>query len=327
MSKSLHLCTANAVTWNGVAAFSLQNSLIKVVMVPALGGKIASLIDLRTNREWLWQNPEPDGIEAQYGADYVRYLCGWDECFPSICQTAFPADPWLDVTIPDHGEIWSLPWNTRLKENGDSIELTSVVQGKQLPYTFERTIQLNADAPELWMKYCATNHSDSPMPFIWSSHPTLAASPGDKLILPTDKMFLFHSLAERFGKQNSQISWPTATDAIGTKLNLSVLPRRETATSLKLFSTTSELSSAALADSDSRSKLIFEFDPDQITNVGVWLNFGALSIIEGSPASYCIAIEPCIGSTDDLSLAYQSGEAAILAPRSRRRWQLKVRVE
>ncbi len=128
-------CFIKEILWCGFQAYSMENSWIKAIIVPSLGGKIASLIDLQTNREWLWKNPDLEPVAPVHASSYLRHLGGWDECFPSISETRFPCGSWKDIVIPDHGEIWSLPWEANTFVSSDLIEITTNVRGRLLPMT------------------------------------------------------------------------------------------------------------------------------------------------------------------------------------------------
>ncbi|MHB8276843.1 MAG: hypothetical protein ACYDIA_04225 [Candidatus Humimicrobiaceae bacterium] len=46
-----------------------------------------------------------------YGSTYVKAECaGFDEIFPTIDECFYVTYPWKGIPIPDHGEVWSIPW-------------------------------------------------------------------------------------------------------------------------------------------------------------------------------------------------------------------------
>jgi hypothetical protein len=118
------------ITWQSFAAYRLENSQIALIVVPALGGKITSLIGKPSGREWLWSNPYLPTKQARHGDSYTAEfdLGGWDECFPSVSKTAYPVDPWAGKEITDHGEIWSQAWQTETIRQEGSIALRMTAQ-------------------------------------------------------------------------------------------------------------------------------------------------------------------------------------------------------
>lgn len=95
-------------TQQGFQTWTLANGLISLTFIPELGGKLSSLRDLRSGREWLWTNEhlpyqKPTGSNSYVNAD----TGGWDECFPTVAPCSYPLEPWQGIPLPDHGELWS----------------------------------------------------------------------------------------------------------------------------------------------------------------------------------------------------------------------------
>ena len=59
------------------------NDLIRLEVLPECGGKIRSLVDRRTGREWMWRNPNLPQRLPEYAQNFERELDtgGWDELF------------------------------------------------------------------------------------------------------------------------------------------------------------------------------------------------------------------------------------------------------
>jgi hypothetical protein len=157
-----------------------------------------------------------------------------------------------------------------------------------------------------------------------SSHPTLAASPGDELIVPVQEMKLYHSLADRFGQRGSRMTWPEIVDADGQTWDFAILPKSDPGTSLKLFTPIRSVQYAILRDSLLGCELRFEFNSNQVTHVGIWLNLNAWAVVDDGPTYYCAAIEPCIGGSDDLALAYRDNEYSTIPPNGNQSWSLQI---
>ena len=87
----------------------------RVEIVPALGGKIASL--RLGGREWLWTSDvlprvaPTEALAADDSASYVRVADtgGYDECLPTVGAARIPSDAtsYAGLALPDHGELWS----------------------------------------------------------------------------------------------------------------------------------------------------------------------------------------------------------------------------
>src|SRR5689334_13003801 len=102
----------------GLSAISLDNEKVRAVFVPELGGKMVSLVRIASGHEFLLQ---PQDVGRKYGRP--RYgdkmedfdASGFDECFPTILACKDPLDP--NVLLPDHGELWPVPWTARPQDN------------------------------------------------------------------------------------------------------------------------------------------------------------------------------------------------------------------
>ena len=101
-----------------------ENVVIKaggcsVTLMPALGGKIASL---RVGADELLQTPlKPLAPRTRTMAFSDSDASGWDECLPSVAACTMPTEAGTAV-IPDHGDLWRVPWKV-LAATEDSATL------------------------------------------------------------------------------------------------------------------------------------------------------------------------------------------------------------
>ncbi|MEB3284528.1 MAG: hypothetical protein VKN33_04510 [Candidatus Sericytochromatia bacterium] len=330
MARTVAPCRLEKISWRGFDALLLENGLLRCTVVPALGGKIASLIHLPTMREWMWRNSALEPRTPEYGASYVAAhdLGGFDECFPSVAQTVFPSGPWEGTPVPDHGEIWSQPWKAEPFCDGAQIEVRLHTHGVRFPYRFERSIWMYEGESALRMTYAVTNLSHYPFPFIWSSHPVFNVSPGMKLVVPAREMTVYGSSQDRFGRLGREVPWPLANDAEGRQWDLSVVPDTGTGLAVKLWGAAPKLGYVALQDIFVGSELRLHFDPSEVTHLGLWLNYSGWSGVAGAAPYFNVAIEPCIGAQDDLALAVRHyREHALLPPSGRKAWQLELKLK
>jgi galactose mutarotase-like enzyme len=71
--------------------------------------------------------------------------------------------------------------------------------------------------------------------------------------------------------------------------------------------------------------IAYQFDPELIPYIGLWINQGGWPRNSSAPA-YTIALEPCSGAPDSLEKAFELGQAAQLAPNALAKWTLKIEV-
>lgn len=135
-------------TFKGLQAVVMENDFLKATIIPCYGGKLASLYGKEKDYEWLFQK-EGELKVPPYGADFSEYdSSGFDEVFPSIDQTYHPYNG--DV-VPDHGEVWALPWKAMIIKD----QLLLEVESPRFPYLLKKEIKLVKN--ELQFQYKALN--------------------------------------------------------------------------------------------------------------------------------------------------------------------------
>jgi galactose mutarotase-like enzyme len=309
----------NATTYHGLQALELRDEALKLVILPEWGGKIASLVDLRRGREWLHTNPHFAFQLPVYAADYVGGydIGGFDECFPNVGAGLYPTWPWEGVALPDHGEVWALPWEADLA--GNALDLG--VHGARLPYRLEKNLRLLGGG-RLRLDYRLTSLAPMDMPFVWSSHPLLDIRPGMRLEVPAE-MVRVDSASPGFPAQAGElISWP-----IFEGRDLSLVPGPDTGLALKLIARSLAEGRAALSDPQDGARFEFIFDPGRVTHVGLWLNYGGWAGLPGVSPYYNLGFEPCIGVADRLDLALEAHECGLLPAEGELTWWLELAVQ
>lgn len=305
------------ISYKGLNAIRMMDEDIQVIILPEWGSKIASIYDKEKQREWLHHNQNFAYNLPKYGSDYVgEYdIGGFDECFPNVAEGEYPLLPWQGVPLPDHGEVWSLPWEVKIIDDIVSLR----VKGFRLPYILEKTCKLIGNKG-LKITYKLENLSEFDLPFIWSSHPLLDIQPGMKLDIP----------AERVGYDNGNLldahSGETLDWPVHQGIDLQDILPREIQKAAKLYAAGLTEGIVGLTDSASNSRFEMNFDPGLITHVGLWLNYGGWSGKAGLPGYYNIGLEPCIGGADSLERAYEIGEFGLLKANDQISWWLEINV-
>lgn len=291
------------VVWQGEPALALSGAAGRAVIVPAWGGKIVSLTGASGGREWLWHNPHLKPGPPVYDGDFVAAFDqgGWDECFPAIRRGAYPAWPWEGARIPDHGELWGLPWRV---EMANDVRLQLGVAGVRFPIAFTRDIAVSDAGFRL--TYRAENPTAFPFPFIWSAHPLLAIEPGMALRVPDQDLRVYSG-----GEFGAPFVVPET------------LPGPDAAMAMKCFGRSPSAGWVELAAASEALRL--SFHPGEVTHLGIWLNLGGWSGVPGAPPYYNLGLEPCIGAGDDLDLAVTHlREHGTVPPEAVLTWSLDV---
>jgi galactose mutarotase-like enzyme len=314
-----------SITVDGFDAVEINTGLIALTLIPELGGKISSLRDLRTGREWLWRHPRMAYRRVPHGSSYVATADtgGWDECFPTVAPCAYTSPPWAGAALQDHGELWSQPARLEIAEHADNIVLSTRWHGVALPYTFERTIALAAGAAHLRVEYQVSSDSDAPIQYIWSAHPLLAIEPGMRLLLPPAARFnRWATIPPDLLAQASGLSYPAVVSAGTRTFDLASLPDASAGIALKLWSDPLAEGWAALHARD--GALVMRWDVARLPQVAFWMNLGAWAADGGAPY-FNLGLEPCIGAQDSLAEAVEKhNRFETLPPHGSREWGLEV---
>jgi galactose mutarotase-like enzyme len=271
---------------------TLTNDTIRLQISSELGAKIVSLVRRASGYEFLLQSVIPPETKPYYGEVYdERRSFGFDECVPTVDPCTYPGAPFAGAELPDHGEVWSIPWKIERRGAG-SIKLSA--GGRALPYRFEKEITLEQSGFRI--VYAMQNESDTAFHYNWSAHPLLRA------------------------REDTSVSLPSADGPIDA---FSVVPRGscEMRFTRRL---NSDEGWCSVTWPDAGERLRYSFDPARVPYIGLWITNGGWP-----PASdrrqHAIALEPCL-APNSLASAIQRDEAPLLAPLSRESWELRIRV-
>lgn len=308
----------------------LRGGDARVVIVPALGGKISEL--WFGERQWLWKNPQLPYRAPVAGASYVLTADsgGYDECFPTVGACTLPSlvRGAGGRELPDHGELWSQHPVLTLTTDEAGHRAHCAWTGECLPYRFERTV-VATPAGEVRCEYAATNLADLRVPFLWSAHPLLPLTKATRVELPEGaRVRVWAEHGVDLGGAGAEHRWPLLRRG-GQLLDVaSPAAAWKKPYACKLFV---DLPPRDLAVRvvEGETMLSARFDGLQVPHVGLWINQGAWNPLPRTswlpwrkPAPYFnLALEPSIGAPDTLSDALGAWESAHwLEAGETRRW-------
>ena len=310
-----------ATTWHGIGAWVLETACLRIVVLPTLGAKIASLLDKRSGREWLIGPGEKVLRSAPYGALFHEQdMSGWDEMFPTIVACTYPGEgDHQGVGLPDHGEVWALPWS--VVQAGDGC-VTLAVEGVALPYRLTRTLSFSA-LDTLEMRYRLTNLAQHAMPYIWAAHPQFACEAGAEIILPPEISELCNTLPADWGwgAPETRVGWPEARSASGHAVRIDRVGPPTLRRGRKFFALPDAHPQwARVVQRPSGDWLHLSWNPTAVPYFGLWVDEGALS------SQSVAAPEPTTGFYDSLAVAWQKQEVTVVQPGATHEWLITLRV-
>jgi galactose mutarotase-like enzyme len=304
----------------------LQGGTTRVRIIPALGGRIASLSAL--GREWLWANDALPPREPVDGASYSETgdSGGYDECFPTVAACNIPntVARFGGLALPDHGELWAQRAAVAVETHAEGHRAICTWEGRRLPYLFTRVVQVTS-AGAVVMHYTVRNTGRDRLPFLWSAQPLFPLTAATRIDLPVGaRTRVWSHRGEALRGLVPEFRWPHARmDDRIADLSQPDLVGRQFA--CKLFLDVPPGTGLAAIE-EGGVRLEVEFDERVVPNLGVWLNKGEWTPFKGGKPYLNVAIEPCIGPSDSLADALGAwGGAHWIEPEQSREWALTWR--
>ena len=275
-----------------------------VTLMPALGGKIASL---RVGANELLQTPLKSLGPRTRTMDFSESdASGWDECLPSVagCTIETEAGP---ATIPDHGDLWRVPWQV-LQSSQDSATLRGNCFSLPLQLTRSLILSEAASGWRIELLYSLTNMGAYRVPWAWCAHPLFAVDAGDRITLPEglNTLRLEGSGCNRIGASGDSLLWPVTRQKDGTNTDLSLVSSLDSGIGDKLFAgpfAPAQSSWCALERARIGLRLTVRFEPSLTPYLGLWLCYGGWPANDSDspgPTQFCVAAEPATAPVDSL---------------------------
>jgi len=277
----------------GFEVFGLRNDDLEISLVPELGAKIISLISRRSGREWMWSpGVERKLFRNQPGDDFAAgTLIGWDECLPTIAPCRHQSRQ-----LPDHGEVWSVPW-TIDRDAWRQGRLKTAVELQVSPLDFERTIELCGNVVHI--RYQLTNRNAAAEKFLWAMHSLAPVFPGDTLELTAETQQHLGNPPWLAGMNLETIQPACVKTYAG--------PLRE--------------GCAAIVNAATGDRLTFRWDTRLNDTLGIWLTQG------GWHGHHHVALEPSNGCPDDLATAEARGRCGIIPAQATLGWAVAMQIK
>lgn len=304
------------VKHKNVNALLMESDLLAITIIPESGAKIQSIYDKDRQKEVLYQSGREEFRKSTYGAKFESGdVSGFDEIFPSIDECFYPTCPWIGIPVPDHGEVWALPWDYEVDENS----ITLSVYGVRFPYRIEKKVKFLRDNC-FRLSYKAFNLSNFDFDFIWSPHPYFVCEENTRVVLPPSvkKVISTCSLDNKLGDYGTIHPWPITETSTGEEYDISdVLHPKYAGKCEKFYAVNKPLEGwCALHNTLSGETIGLSYPSDRLPYLGVWEG-----IINDK---YVTALEPVTGALDRLDMARLAGKAGVIKARSNYEWFLNL---
>ncbi len=304
--------------YKNVFSIIIESKVLRVNILPQYGAKIQSIFQKEKQKEYLFQSEGKYFKKPEYGIFFEKGECsGFDDMFPSISTCYYPVKPWQGIKVPDHGEVWSIPWDYELKD--DSIILST--HGVRFPYKLIKKISLKNNNI-LNIEYKAINYSNYNFDFIWAAHPLFNCSENTKIILPesVDKVINVYNESKRLGKYGKVFSWPIANTGLDNEYDMSKISSKKRNLCEKYYILNDlDLGKASLYDTKTGDLITLRYPIDKVPYLGVWINEG------GFLGQYNVALEPCTGAFDRVDFAKQWNRISTIEAKNKYEWFLEMK--
>lgn len=293
--------------YRGWPAVVLETDDCTVTIVPALGGKIASLRDRKTGREFLVQ---PSALPYPQPAAGVKFVdsdpFGIDDMFPTVLAGPGVTDTGRALFFPDHGEVWSQHW--REVEVTDEA-VTLAIECHSVPCRLTKRCSM-PDARTLRIDYLAQNLSDESFDALWAAHPLVACADAVSIDLPPGEVISVHNGCEHYGDHGMRSRWKPRS--------LPAARRGQAPRAHKFYAAQpNQARTVALRFPRTHERIGLHVDSPAPFYFGLWHE-------EREDGTRILAPEHCTGGFDRPDLARHYGQPCHFGPHEEKPWRLEV---
>lgn len=300
----------------GLGAIVFENSLLRVVVLPALGGKVWQVVYKPFDEPLLWNNPRVVPSKQPFGARYDDvWAGGWDELFPNDECAVINGEPY-----PDHGELWTGEWQAVPFETQDAV-------GVELEFTtpisscgVHKTISLRRGLGRLDFVHHIENFGAVPLPFLWKLHPAFAITPAHRLEFPPMKVVLERAFPGSLSAGPDEFEWPFCVTP-EARFDLRKVPPFNARQIYFLYGTEFQEGRCGIVNTASGLSSMIEFDPAVFQSCWLFASYG------GWRNHRVAVLEPCTGFPIDFEAMQKAGHAKVLNPRETLTTQVSLSVE
>lgn len=296
-------------------ALKLENDLLRIIILPAIGGKVASIYRKDKDFELLFQNKEKYYKKPKLYAPFAEYdAAGFDDAFPTIdsCKVIYGHKT---VLYPDHGEIWSGEFQYKVENEQVSLAYHS----KILEYEYKKEFYLVGDS--LICQYDILNRGHEAFPCIWAYHCLIRCEADMQLLFPkATKEVVNVQNSDILGKAGTVHSFPVTHSMSGEIYSLhTILPASAKQTQKYYVNGKVAEGRCGVYYPSKDVHYNVYFDKEKLPYLGFWITEG------GFRGDFNCALEPTNGYYDNIDIAAKNAMLYFLQPG--RCLQFKIRIE
>lgn len=302
------------ICFKGCEAVSMENNYLRVVLLPTIGGKVASIYNKKKSFELLYQNKAMTYEKAKIYDDFGKYdASGFDDAFPTIeaCSVVYGSDK---IEYPDHGEIWSRAFEYKIEEKLVRLYYKSEI----FPYDYEKTLFLEGES--LIINYRIKNTGESNFPCIWTMHCLTVCDEEMEIHFPEGTFEVINVLdGEDLGEVGELHPYPLTKNRAGDEFRLNRV-RDKSAGRMKKYYVNGKVEKGACGIYYPKNDVRYNiyFDKDKLPYLGFWVTEG------GFRGDYNCALEPSTGFYDNVNTATKNNRIFVLKPKEELTFVIKI---
>lgn len=278
---------------NGLNAVVTENELLRVEVVPDLGGKIISIYHKDFQKEFLWNNKDLSLEKLATGSDYEsNFWGGIDELIPNDVPEQVDG-----IHYPDHGELWTTVLSYEI--TATYIRLSGLLEKSGLHY--QKTISLCGEEPKIILDYRIKNQSTQPRHFLWKQHAALRIREGDILQTKASSARIVNPEYSRFSFEN-EFNWPMING-----VDAGVVPPENGTMDFFYLYNTSRGEMSMLLD-DRKYRFSYYYDQEVFPYQWYFASYGQFR------GHYTVILEPATAMPGCINEAAALGQCSVLDP-------------
>ncbi|WP_276203524.1 DUF4432 family protein [Haloprofundus marisrubri] len=306
-------------------AILIENSYLRVILLPEKGGDIVSLRDKRTDIDVLWHAPH------NWSAPTDRYVpaepnSSWNDHYPGGWQVNVPtAGGGHDIpgsAYGLHGESALLPWDASITHADEEKVIVRLdVDLVRYPFSIERNLTLRTNESRLRIDETVTNHGGVELDYVWQQHIALGApllAPGARLDIPAERGFV-ESYGEGYPNRRlesgAEFEWPNAPGHNADSIDLANdIPPQDAKIHDLAYAVDLTEGWYALTNPDLDLGFALQFPTDPFEALWYWQPFGGYEEAPFWNRTYNVGLEPTTAHPGGRAGQESNGTLKTLAP-------------
>lgn len=292
----------------------LENSNLKIVIYPYLGGKITSFY-LKDKKFELAAKSNLAHEEAKRQMEiegrkdnFAPYAYGMDDAFPNVNQEMID---WKGRTFcyPDHGEIWSADFEI-CEQSSEYVRIKW--RSPAFGYSYEKSMMLNEHT--LKIEYYIVNEGKEELPCIWTWHGLINYEQDMEIVLPKNVTHYRNVLDGCVLGAEGQI-YPVKNEVY----DFTKMPNSAVCNMIKYYNEedVTEGHCGIYYPTQNVSHYL-DYDAKVFPYLGIWITAG------GFQGDYNVALEPTNGYYDRISKARENQKLPVLQQGEKLNFSLKL---